>query len=99
MLTAHSEGAKERDDKGRLPLHCALQKNKASAVVLALLTAYPLASVYKDGKGLHPLDVALESGAAREVLAALAQAQRKMIVVLADPAQHVDLPVGAPPKR
>ena len=99
MLTAHSEGAKERDDKGRLPLHCALQKNKASAVVLALLTAHPLASVYKDGKGLLPLDVALESGAAREVLAALAQAQTTMLAVLADPAQHVDLPVGAPPKR
>lgn len=69
---------------------------KASdAVVLALLTIYPLASLYKDARGLLPLDVALESGAAREVLAALAQAQMTMLAVLADPAQHVDLPLGS----
>eukprot|EP00964_Phaeocystis_antarctica_P077041 scaffold47726_cov53-Phaeocystis_antarctica.AAC.4 len=100
LLAAHPEGAKEKSDQtSSLPLHAAVAVEASDAVVLALLEVYPLASLRKDGSGRLPLDIALESGAARELLAALAQAQMKMLAVLADPAQHVDLPVGAPPKR
>ena len=100
LLAAHPEGAKEKNDQtSSLPLHAAVAVEASDAVVLALLEVYPLASLRKDGSGRLPLDIALESGAARELLAALAQAQMKMLAVLADPAQHVDLPVGAPPKR
>ena len=99
LLAAHPEGAKAKGDDGWLPLHFALQNTTSDAVVLALLAEYPLASLRKDGKALLPLDIALESGASREVLAALAQAQLKVLAVLADATQHIDLPVGAPPQR
>ena len=99
LLAAHPECVKEKVGDGRLPLHVVLENKASDAVVLALLAEYPLASLRKDGKALLPLDIALESGATREVLAALAQAQLKVLAVLADATQHIDLPVGAPPQR
>ena len=62
VLEAHPEAAKEKDDRGRFPLHYAfIGRAPEAAVTVAVLHAHPAAAKVKDVTGMHPLHYALES--------------------------------------
>ena len=55
MLKATPGAAREKDSKGRLPLHLAAERGAKVVMVRELLAAHPQAAKVKDGEGKLPL--------------------------------------------
>ena len=55
LLQAYPEAATEKDEYGRLPLHC-VGRGASEAMVLAVLHAYPEAAKEKDEDEKLPLE-------------------------------------------
>lgn len=71
ILTRDRRLAREKDNKGKLPLHQAVEYQAPVRVVAALLEAHPDGAKTRDDSGRLPLQLATECQAPAEVVSAL----------------------------
>ena len=61
LLEAYPEGVKVKNhDKGRLPLHCAIQRGSSVEIIQILVAAYPESVSVQDDSGFLPLHIVVE---------------------------------------
>jgi len=63
LLKIFPDGAKMKDEKGRLPLHLAASNGASTIILEALIEAYPKGMLQKDSTGRRPVEHVRDSNA------------------------------------